>query len=109
MLETSSEQSDKTSHSIKEAINNQFFSLFNHRFKIAFPNFYSSIHTKFGAIFTEEELQHMALHKLELGVSEIADALSISAVQAELIKKNILKKCAFDQENLYNSVLKDMA
>lgn len=105
MVEKPSEQFQKTSHSIKEAISNQFWEQFNQRFQGVFPTFYASVQTKFGAIFTEEDLQHMALHKLDLSLSEIAHSLSISAVQAELTKQNILKKCKITEEDTYTSIL----
>lgn len=90
----------ESSSLIKSAISNQFWNQFKHRFTSLFPSFYQHLEAHFGNIFTEEELQHLALHKLELSVSDIAYSLSISAVQAEKQKNNLLKKmqCENDTE-----------
>jgi hypothetical protein len=98
----------KNASSIKEAISNQFWNQFSQRFKSVFPGFFRSVQTKFGDIFTQEDLQHLALHKLDLSVSEIAYSLSISALQAELTRKNIIKKCACDNDEKYKILLQSM-
>jgi tetratricopeptide (TPR) repeat protein len=102
------ESNQKNASSIKGAISNQFWNQFSQRFKSVFPGFYRSIQTKFGDIFTQEDLKHIALHKLDLSVSEIAYSLSISALQAELTKKNIIKKCACDNDEKYKILLQSM-
>ncbi|MDP3927886.1 MAG: tetratricopeptide repeat protein [Bacteroidota bacterium] len=102
------ESNQKNATSIKEAISNQFWSQFSQRFQSVFPGFYHSVQTKFGDIFTQEDLQHLALHKLDLSVSEIAYSLSISALQAELTRKNIIKKCACDNDEKYKILLQSM-
>ncbi|MCG9881064.1 MAG: tetratricopeptide repeat protein [Bacteroidia bacterium] len=88
----------ESSSIIKSAINNQFWDQFKHRFLGLFPNFYQQVETHFGKIFTEEDLQHLALHKLELSVSDIAYSLTISAVQAEKHKKNLMLKFKCETE-----------